>query len=121
VDVGPPFVAHRKPAVTGQPRQSTFHHPPVPAKPLAGVLTPPGDARLDAAVGQRLSATGEVVSLVGVQLRGALSWSTPARERGLSGAFSGADAGVAQATSSVEDLAITDGDRTPNHRHRPAD
>ena len=70
VDVGPPFVAHRKPAATGQPRQSTFHHPPVPAKPLAGVLTPPGDARLDAAVGQRLSATGEVVSLVGVQLAG---------------------------------------------------
>jgi hypothetical protein len=72
VDVGPPLVAHRKPAVTGQPRQRTFHHPPVSAKPLASVLAPPGDARLDAPLAECLSATGEVVSFVGVQLRGAL-------------------------------------------------
>ncbi len=72
MDVGPPLVAYRKPAVAGQPRQRPLDHPPVPAEPLARVLAPPGDAGLYAALAERLSPTREVVALVGVELRGAL-------------------------------------------------
>jgi len=45
VDVGPTFVAYGQPAVTSQPGQRAFYHPPVPSQPLAGVDPAPGEMR----------------------------------------------------------------------------
>ena len=73
VDIGPPLVAHLQASVAVQPRQRPLHHPPVPAQPLARVHAPSGDARLYAPLAQRLAAAPKVVTLVGVQLLGALA------------------------------------------------
>src|SRR3712207_5137628 len=73
VDVVPPLVAYRQPAVARKPRQRAFHHPPVPSQPLTRVDPAPGDARLYAPPSQSLPAAGGVVALVGMQLLGALA------------------------------------------------
>src|SRR3712207_4646289 len=74
VDVGPPLVAHRKPAVAGEPSKRALYDPPVQAELLARVHPAAGDAPLDGAPSERLPAARGVVALVGVQLIWALAW-----------------------------------------------
>jgi len=79
VDVRPPLVAHRKSAVTGQPRQCSLHYPPVLSKLLAGVDPTSRDACGYAPLFECLTASREIVSLVGMQLVGALARSALTR------------------------------------------
>src|SRR5215211_6721954 len=73
VDVRPPLIAHRQPAILAQPRQRTLHHPPVPSQLLARVDPTAGDAWGYIPPPQGLPAAGEVVGFVGVQLLRALA------------------------------------------------
>jgi hypothetical protein len=78
VDVRPPLVAYREPAVTGEPRQRrALHHPPVPSELLAGVDPTSGDARFYAPLARSLAPSREILGLVGMQLGGALTRSLP--------------------------------------------
>ena len=52
VDVVPPLVADREPAVLGKPRQCPLHHPPVSSQLLAALYPLPGYPTLDAALPQ---------------------------------------------------------------------
>ena len=66
-DVVPTLIAYREPAVTSQPGQRAFHHPPVPSQPLARVYPASGHANLCVPLPRGLAAASEVVGLVGVQ------------------------------------------------------
>jgi hypothetical protein len=72
VDVVPPLVADREPAVLRKPGQRALHDPPVTPQPLARVDSASGDAWDYAPPSQGFSTTREVVSLVGVELVGTL-------------------------------------------------
>src|SRR5215211_7230497 len=76
VNVVPPLVAYRQPAVTGEPCQRALHHPPVLSQFLAGVDPPAGDARGYAPLPERSAASREVVGFVCVQLRRTLARPT---------------------------------------------
>lgn len=75
MDIIPTFVADRKPAVLGEPCQRTFYDPPMPAQFLGAFHALSGYAPFYAPLSERPSALGVVVSLVGVQLLGALARS----------------------------------------------
>ena len=68
MDVVPPLVADREPAVLRKPGQCALHKPPVLSQSLTGFDAPPGDAWSYAPLSQGLSATREVVAFVGVEL-----------------------------------------------------
>ena len=76
MNVVPPLVAYRQPAVTGEPCQRALHHPPVLSQFLAGVDPPAGDARGYAPLPERSAASREVVGFVCVQLRRTLARPT---------------------------------------------
>ena len=78
MDVGPSLVADGEATELGEPSQGPLDDPPVTSQPLAALDPAPGDAGLDAAAGQRLTAAAVVVGLVGVQLRGPLARRSPA-------------------------------------------
>lgn len=73
VDVGAPLIAHVQTTKPVEPRECTFHHPPISAEPLARFDATPRDARNDAPLAQGLAAVLEVVALIRMQLRGALA------------------------------------------------
>src|SRR5512142_1184103 len=62
-------VAQAETLVTEQPGDGAFDHPAAPAEPAIGLDAAAGDAGEDAAAAQIGAAAGEVVALVGVQLR----------------------------------------------------
>ena len=64
VDVVPPLVADRQPAVLGKPGQCPLHHPPVPSQLLAALYPLPGYATLDAPLPQGPFALLVVVGFV---------------------------------------------------------
>jgi hypothetical protein len=68
VDVIPPLIAHREPAVAGEPGQCAFHHPAMASQALTRLDTTPSDARLYAPLPQAFAAAREIVALVGMQL-----------------------------------------------------
>ena len=70
--VGSSLVANSQSTVAGEPGERALAHPPMPPQPLARLFAPPSDAAFDATSAQRLAAVAEVVTLVGVQLLGAL-------------------------------------------------
>jgi hypothetical protein len=72
VDVVPPLVADREPAVLRKPGQRALHDPPVTLQPLARVDSASGDAWGYAPPSQGFSTTREVVSPVGVEPVGTL-------------------------------------------------
>lgn len=78
MDVVSPLVADGEATELGEPRQRALDDPPATSQPLAALDPAPGDARLDATAGQRLTAAAVVVGLVGVQLRGTLARRSPA-------------------------------------------
>jgi hypothetical protein len=71
--VSAPLVTNRQSPVTVQPGDSTFNYPAISPEPLAALYTLPRYPYLDAALTQSISASLGVVSLVGVQLLGALA------------------------------------------------
>jgi hypothetical protein len=73
VDVGAPLVPDLQPAEAVEPRTCSFHDPAVTPQPLARLDAPAGDAWCDASPAQLGSKWGGVISLVGVQLLGALA------------------------------------------------
>ena len=81
MDVRPPLIAHRQPAIPAQPRQRTLHHPSVASQSLARLDSASGDTRGYAPLPECLSATWEVIAFVGMQLLGTLPRParTPAR------------------------------------------
>src|SRR5215211_1237683 len=112
VDVIAPLVAHRQPAVAIQPRQRALHHPPVSSELLAGVDPTAGDARGYAPLPERFSAAGEVVGLVGVQLRGTL-----ARPAGVSARLANRRNGVHRL---LQHLGVVDVGGAEDYRERDA-
>jgi hypothetical protein len=68
MDVVASFVAYLDAPEAVQPRQSSFHNPPVSPQLLAGFDAPSGYARGYAPLPQSLTASREVVSLASVQL-----------------------------------------------------
>jgi hypothetical protein len=68
VDVVPPLIADREPAVLRKPRQRPLDNPPVSPQLLAALYALPGYAALDAALPQGPFALFIVVGFVGVQL-----------------------------------------------------
>src|SRR5215207_268902 len=72
MDVVPPLVADREPAVLRKPGQCPLHHPPVSSQLLAALYALPGYAALDAVLPQSPPALLVVVGFVGVQLLRAL-------------------------------------------------
>src|SRR5687768_11617363 len=64
MDVVSTLVAHSQPPEAVDPRERSFHHPPVSAQFLAGVDAPPCYARCYGSLSQRLAASAEVVGLV---------------------------------------------------------
>ena len=75
MDVIAPLVAHLQPPEAVYPRESSLHYPPVSAQLLTGFDAPPGYPRGYASLPQGLPTSREVVSLIGVQLLGALARS----------------------------------------------
>src|SRR5829696_9446138 len=73
MDVLSALVAYLQPPEAVHPRQSLFHDPPVSTQLLAGFDAPPGYPRGYAPLPQGPAASREVVSLLGVQLLGALA------------------------------------------------
>src|SRR5215211_3880504 len=112
VDVIAPLVAHRQPAVAIQPRQRALHHPPVSSELHAGVDPTAGDARGYAPLPERFSAAGEVVGLVGVQLRGTL-----ARPAGVSARLANRRNGVHRL---LQHLGVVDVGGAEDYRERDA-
>lgn len=78
MDVGSPLVADGEATELGEPSQGPLGDPPVTSQPLAALDPAPGDAGLDAAAGQRLTAAAMVVGLISVQLRGTFARRPPA-------------------------------------------
>lgn len=64
MDVGPFLVADAQPAEGMEPGDGAFDDPAVSTQPLGSI---PGNTRIDAALGQVVTAKRKVVSLVGVQ------------------------------------------------------
>lgn len=73
VHVCPPLVTDAQAPVTIQPRDSALDYPAMPTESLATLDAPARDARRDATSAQLLQQRLRVISLVGVQLRGALA------------------------------------------------
>jgi hypothetical protein len=59
-----PLVAHLQPPEAVQPRQGSFHYPPVSAQLLAGFNASSGYSWGYAPLSERLAASREVVGLV---------------------------------------------------------
>ena len=74
MDVEAAFIANGEPAELIQPRQRTFHHPPMPAQPLAGLNAPTGDAALDAPLSEVNAAKTVVVRFIGVEFVRPTAW-----------------------------------------------
>jgi hypothetical protein len=74
MDVRPPLVAYAQPPSVGKPGQRPLHHPAVPTQPLARIDASPGYARLYAPLPERVSAAGEIVALIGMDLIRPPSW-----------------------------------------------
>src|SRR5688500_17980770 len=88
MDVVAPLVSDLQPAVAVQPRARSFYDPAVTAQPLARLDAAAGYARRDASLTRLGPQRGRVVSLVGVQLRGALARAaTPAALDRLDGIY----------------------------------
>ena len=79
MDVIATFVAHLQSPEAVQPRKCSFHYPPVFPQLLARLDAPPGYPRRYAPLSQSLAASREVVSLVCVQLLGALARASTRR------------------------------------------
>ncbi len=77
MDVGAPFVTNLQAAIAVEPRARSFHDPAVAAEPLARLDALARDARRDASPAQLSPQRGRVVSLIGVQLLGALARAAP--------------------------------------------
>jgi hypothetical protein len=73
MDVVSTLVAHFQPPEAVDPRERSFHRPPVSAQFLARVDAPPRYARGYASLSQRLAASGEVLGLVSMELLGGVS------------------------------------------------
>jgi hypothetical protein len=113
VDVRPPLIAHRQPAIPAKPRQSTLHHPSVASQSLARVDPPTGDAWGYAPLAQGFSAAWEVVTLICVELVGTtLPRSARKPARSLDGLY-----GV---HALFQDLRVVDVCATENYRERDA-
>jgi len=79
MDVVASLVTHLQPPVAVHPRQGSFHNPPVSPQLLTGLDTPPGYPRDYAPLSECLTASREVVSLVGMQLLGTLARASTRR------------------------------------------
>jgi hypothetical protein len=77
MNVVAPLVPDLQPAVAVEPRPRPFYDPAVTAQPLARLSPAPRDPRRDASLTQLGAQRGGVVSLVGVQLLGALARAAP--------------------------------------------
>jgi hypothetical protein len=78
VHVGQPLIAHFQPPVAIQPRQCPFGYPPVASQAFARLDATPRDPGLNCPFAKCLTATNEVVALVGMHPRGAFAWATRA-------------------------------------------
>src|SRR5215210_4101917 len=76
MDVVPPLVTHLETPKAVQPRQGALHHPPVLTQPFARLDPAPGDAGGYPPLPERLAAARVVISLIRVQLLGALARAT---------------------------------------------
>ena len=76
MDVIPPLVADREPAVLGKPRQRAFYNPPVSTQLLATVDPLPRYAYLDTPLAQRPTTLFVIIGFVSMQLLGAFSRAT---------------------------------------------
>src|SRR5829696_9339350 len=101
------LVAHLQSPQAVQPRQSSLHYPPVSAQLLTGFDAPPGYPRGYAPLPQGLAASREVVSLVGVQLLGALARAATRTLDGLDGVH-----------GLFQDPGVMDVGRRVDHRER---
>jgi len=73
MDVIAPFIADRESPNLGEPRQRPLHHPAMPTQALTWVDAFACDPYPDPPPMQELTAAGEVIRLVGMQLGGALA------------------------------------------------
>ena len=85
VDVVPPLIANREPAVLGKPGQCALHNPPVPPQLLAVLYALSCYPTLDGTLSEGFFTLFVVVSFVGVQLLWTLSRSTTGTLDGLYG------------------------------------
>src|SRR3712207_5818238 len=85
VDVVPPLIANREPAVLGKPGQCALHNPPVPPQFLAVLYALSCYPTLDGTLSEGFFTLFVVVSFVGVQLLWTLSRSTTGTLDGLYG------------------------------------
>src|SRR5688572_18648489 len=76
MDVGPPFIANGEATKAVEPGQGALDDPAVTTQALAGVDALAGDADPDVAATQRLTAAGDVVALVGMELGRSLAPSS---------------------------------------------
>jgi hypothetical protein len=110
MDVVAALVAHLEAPVAVHPRQSSFHHPPVSSQLLAGFDASPCYPGGYAPLPERLAASREVVSLVGMQLLRALARASTRRLadrlNGIHGLF--------------QDLGVVDVGSCMDHRERDA-
>jgi hypothetical protein len=110
MDVVAALVAHLEAPVAVHPRQSSFHHPPVSSQLLAGFDASPCYPGGYAPLPERLAASREVVSLVGMQLLRALARASTRRLadrlNGIHGLF--------------QDLGVVDVGSCMEHRERDA-
>ena len=107
MDVVSALLAHLQPPEAVQPRKGPFHGPPVAPQLLAGFDAPPGYPRGYAPLPQGLTASREIVSLVCVQLLGALARASTRTLDGLDGIH-----------GLFQDPGVVDVGRRVNHRER---
>lgn len=77
MDVGASFVADDEASEPVDPGEAALDDPTMGPELLAALNTSPCDAVLDAPATARLATSSSVVGLVGVQLAGPATWSTP--------------------------------------------
>lgn len=77
-DVCAPLVTDGEATESSEPSQGALNHPAVSAQALAALDAAAGDARNNGPPAQRLSAEGEIIAFVGVQLGRAAAWAAGA-------------------------------------------
>jgi hypothetical protein len=103
------LVAHFQPPEAVDPRERSFHRPPVSAQLLAGLDAPPSDSGDYASLPEVSATSREVVALVGMQLLGALARSATRSLDRLDGVH-----------RLLQDLGVVDVRARVDHRERDA-
>src|SRR5215208_742032 len=109
MDIVPPLIANREPAILRKPCQCALHYPPVAPQLLAALLALSCYPALDGTLSQGFFALFVVVGFVGVKLLGALPRSTTGTLDGLYGVY-----------QLLENHRIVDVGCSKHHRQRDA-